>query len=51
MKVYARSLLVGLCAAAVVVVGCWRFGLIQGDVHTHTHTAVGVASVAGLALA
>lgn len=28
MKVYAKSLLVGLCAAAVVVVGCWRLDLI-----------------------
>jgi hypothetical protein len=28
MKVYARSLFVGLCAAALVILVCWSAGLI-----------------------
>jgi hypothetical protein len=34
MKVYAKSLLVGLCAAAVVLGVCWRVGFVKHAVYT-----------------
>jgi|SRR5579864_2453303 len=33
MRVYAKSLLVGLCAAAVVIVVCWSAGLVTHVVY------------------
>jgi hypothetical protein len=39
MKVYARSLLVGLCAAAVVLVVCWSLALGPRVVYTPVESA------------
>ena len=34
MTIYARNLLIGLCAAAVVVAVCWSVGLVRRAVYT-----------------